>query len=259
MRRRWLRVTSPERDADRTFAALRETFPKMRIAERVQAAGRLSAGLPVVLRPREVGAPGALVIEPADGPLAELSLPPHPTFESAWIGLKALLHPAVPDAYACLEGPAYAEDVARVEAQLGRALPWEYKSLLCMHNGQRADGPLPWEMAPLHERLMTWHWLNRSGHPEEWWSPDWFPILSNGSGDYLFLDLSLEESPLLCYRHDEEERPVLASSLSGWILELHEQLCTGRLFAKTSNGRFAGLIEGPLGQDTREVIRFDYS
>jgi cell wall assembly regulator SMI1 len=259
MNRKWVRVTTTDQDPNRTLAALKQTFPRMRLGDLVHTAGRLRAGLPVVVKQREVQDTGALTLTLEDGPMLPLQAEPHAAFEHAWFGLKALLYPIVPFAYDCLEGPALKEDVALLEADLGRALPAELKSLLSLHDGQRAAGPLLWELAPICERMMTWQWLRRSGHPVEWWNPDWFPVLSNGSGDYLVLDLSKPEPPLIEYRHDAEERRVIAPSLSSWIEELHEDLCVGRLFASTLDGRFSGLTPTVPSEPRIQVIRFDYS
>jgi cell wall assembly regulator SMI1 len=174
----------------------------------------------------------------------------------AWGGLQALLAPLAANAFESLESPALAVDVQAVEAHLGRPLPAEFKSLLALHDGQRAAGPLPWELAPLHERLMTWKWLNRGGFPREWWSPDWFPILSNGSGDYLVLDLSQDPAPLIEYRHDSPFRPVLASSLSAWILQVQDALQSGRLFGITDAGRFVGFASSLPSEDGLDVLVF---
>jgi cell wall assembly regulator SMI1 len=256
MSRPWTRVTSQERDPKRALAALKKTFPRMRTLERVQAAGRLSAGLPIVVRQRVIAAPGALHLEPASGPLLPLSTPPHPGFTLAWTTLRELLGPRAPGAFEDLEGPALEEDVAMVEARLGRPLPGELKSLLSLHDGQRADGPLPWELAPLHERLMTWQWLNRCGFPLDWWNPDWFPVLSNGRGDYRVLDLSQPEPPLIEYRHDAPARPWVASSLSSWIRQVHAALQAGQLFGTTVDGRFAGLTAILPTEDEVDVLLF---
>lgn len=222
----------------------------------MEAAGRLGAGLPVVLRGALPTPNTVLKIRVVDAPLQLWTAPPNPAFDAAWASLRAVVEPVAPAAFACLEGPAHDIDLKMAEQRFGAPLPLDYRSLLSLHNGQRSAGPLPWELAPLHERVMTWAWLTRSGHPPDWWHPSWFPVLSKGSGDYLVLDTTQSPAPVRLYRHDAPERPLLAPSLGAWLLQVQVQLRSGALVGTQVGGAFAGLVPSLSAERWEEAILF---
>jgi len=102
---------------------------------------------------------------------------------------------------------------------LGRPLPEELRALLMWHNGQNPDVPgafeQNWMLMSTDEIAEAKKELDE--HPHEGWHSHFLPFLSDDNGDYLCLDASSPDCPVLeCWR-GRADHPVVAPSLSAWL------------------------------------------
>ncbi|MEL6349159.1 MAG: SMI1/KNR4 family protein [Myxococcota bacterium] len=80
-----------------------------------------------------------------------------------------------------------------------------------------------------------------------WWGPRWVPILTNGAGDYICVDLKGDQSlgykqhskrgQIVEHWHDDKNRSVLAPDLASWLEAMIDswQRCNWR---ETEGGSF---------------------
>ncbi|MDP4023538.1 SMI1/KNR4 family protein [Methylobacterium sp. NEAU 140] len=75
-----------------------------------------------------------------------------------------------------------------------------------------------------------------------WWSRGWLPIMENGGGDHVCVDLDPAEAgtlgQLVTYYHDETYRPLLAPGMEALLRHLAERLRSGECRIRD------GMIEG---------------
>jgi cell wall assembly regulator SMI1 len=64
-----------------------------------------------------------------------------------------------------------------------------------------------------------------------WWSSGWLPVMENGGGDYVCVDLNPTKAgipgQLVTFYHDETFRPLVASGIEALLRHLAEQLRSG--------------------------------
>jgi cell wall assembly regulator SMI1 len=107
------------------------------------------------------------------------------------------------------------------------ALPPELGQFYAWKNGQK-EGSAPFQFnyswLPAAEALATWKHLN-SKYADQiasgWWNPKWWPLLDNGHGDYVCLDMAAvaegESGQILCFWSDWEDRSIDYPDLRTWL------------------------------------------
>jgi len=124
-----------------------------------------------------------------------------------------------------LNPPATTEEIrglSIIQERIGISIPQELELWFSWHNGQNGGCPLMNEdnrlLLSTKSALEAWSFYSR---PEnDYLKPfekTWFPLLSNGSGDYLVLELGkVNTGALIGYWHDDTDRPIEYSNLSDW-------------------------------------------
>ena len=142
-------------------------------------------------------------------------------------------------------------DFKAAEKALGKTLPDEFKALYRAHNGQRgmADGVFgEWRFLPLKTSLSKWTMMKEltdEGTFKEntvsvkgpiratWWNVQWVPFGSNGSGNFLVVDLDPPKhgsvGQVVTYLHDADKRECVAAGIGAWLESLAADLEEGKL------------------------------
>lgn len=150
--------------------------------------------------------------------------------------------------------PAATEaQIAEAERQLGLALPPALHALYRLADGQPEGAATlldAFSWMPLSEVVERAAFLNEffpDGLNEEdpdhapiqantgirptWWWPQWLPIMANGGGDYLCVDLDPEpeghRGQLIAYFHYETYRSLVARGFEGLIESVANGLASG--------------------------------
>ncbi|MGE0547417.1 MAG: SMI1/KNR4 family protein [Kofleriaceae bacterium] len=262
----WLRLIAPRAIAPSSLKVL-EAGLGIDPDRVVDLSHRLLAGFPAFLeatppQPHLVTAVGITVDSVA--PPASFTAPHHDALEQVWTRFRAFFQRVAPEALVLLCGPAFAEDVACVEARLGRALPDDFRAWLAKHDGQTIDnGPFPWTVTTLVESMTTKHVLDAKigefdasgrsvprlqGVRQRWWHDGWFPFASNGAGDHLCIDLDPAPGGIpgqvVEFRSNHERRTHVATSFVDWIDSTTTQLENESLLVtEESDGRFSFVLE----------------
>ncbi len=136
-------------------------------------------------------------------------------------------------------------ELQALQAQLGRELPGELRTLLAWHNGQGEDYPgrfeEDWllmgagEIAQAKKELDEGAVGNGAGNG---WRPEWIPFLDDDAGNYLFLDASQAKPPVRAYRLDQSEQPVQAPSLTAWVEKFVKAVEAGEYHEDPERGTF---------------------
>ncbi len=167
-----------------------------------------------------------------------------------------------PDAPSPWEGPAWAEDVAMLEATLGAALPDPLLSLLARHDGAR------WGLGryrALSAAALETAWATQQrlagpladadvlaepdpGVAARWWCAGWVPFASDAVGNLLCIDLAPVTGGALGqvveFLLDQGRRRLVAGSLPEWLERAAASLERGTLVAlEKPDGSFDGLLE----------------
>jgi cell wall assembly regulator SMI1 len=168
---------------------------------------------------------------------------------SAWLLQNA------PTVSRVLRPPAHSRDIARVEKALGVSLPAEVVAAYGIHDGVvgTLSGAnafiLDQEWLSLDAMLRNWRICNAEllddGKPTSrdrfiendpvrvvWWSPKWIPLAAHAGGDLLCLDLTPTRvgraGQIVRFMHDDDRRPVVASSFRALMASFLEDLQAGR-------------------------------
>lgn len=149
--------------------------------------------------------------------------------------------------------PASDYQIAEAERQLGVALPPAIRRLYQLANGQPHYRTGFWgsfQLVSLQDVVNSAQFLNDefpdgvNVHDEDhaairvppeiravWWSRDWIPIMENGGGDHVCVDLdpTVAGTPgqLITFYHDETFRPLVAPGMEVLLRQLAERLRTG--------------------------------
>lgn len=170
------------------------------------------------------------------------------TITERWDTIETWLEDNAPAALAYFHPAATADDIARAEAELGHALPADYKELLQRHNGQRDLGPMVGFCSLLQTKELKQRrdWLaglmNDGGGVDEsaidkgiqavTWHPAWFPI-GNFQRDYMILDMAPAPGGtagqiFLCYV-DDSRRKLIATSCADLLSRYFRELQDGTI------------------------------
>jgi cell wall assembly regulator SMI1 len=206
---------------------------------------RLLAGFPVfhegeTLRQMALGIEGlsADVLE-GPPPLVEPEDVAAEALGQAWAKVRAHLARLAPEALESLSPPAYAEDLAVLQRQLGAPLDAELVAWLARHDGCSGRGPLPWKVLSTLEIALTHRQLEADDAGAIGAGSLIVPFASGGAGAFLCVD---ERGRVVELGRDRRERLERASSLSAWLDDVADGLEQGRLVATAEGGRFHGLL-----------------
>ena len=102
----------------------------------------------------------------------------------------------------------------------GRSIPSDLADLYRWHNGQNSNFSLNQNdnrtFLPIEDAIDAWEFLNDPMQDIlQPISKDWIPFAYNGAGDYLMYDLS--SGSVLCYWHDDVDRPLESKNLTDWL------------------------------------------
>ena len=136
-----------------------------------------------------------------------------------------------------LAGPATGEQIAALAAVVGSVLPDDVVASYRVHNGQtRGTVTGPFGLLSTGEAANEWEmwkgladggeFRGREATPDDgvrsdWWHPGWVPVLSDGGGDSVCVDLAPTDSgtagQVIVMRHDAAERRVVAKSWADYL------------------------------------------
>ena len=151
------------------------------------------------------------------------------SFEQLIQQLDGLLSELRPDYNARLQPGVSEEQLDGLEDVLPAELPDSFRSLYRWKNGQ-PDYPFEalygnWSFLPLEEIRETKEMLDGMiGYDFEdpkYWRRGWVPILHNGGGSYLCLDLLAEDGgepgQLIAFWKQDTDRPIEHPDLRAWL------------------------------------------
>jgi cell wall assembly regulator SMI1 len=171
-----------------------------------------------------------------------------------------------PEGARALNPGATDDELAALQAAIGVDLPEDYRTVLRIHNGQQADSVgLLWgneflsttrihsEWQVMKQLLDEGHFPHRSvSSPEnaikhDWWSPQWIPITSDGSGNLQCLDLSPGPAgtmgQIIDFDHETVHRCVLASSFREAFQNYVKSILAGEYSYSDDYGRLIRVDE----------------
>lgn len=156
-----------------------------------------------------------------------------------WEKLEVWLNIHEPALQTDLNLPASDADIQILEKNLGVSLPADFVGCLKVHNGQlgRSGGLFDGkEFLSCRNILMSWSaWSDlleegdfdgktskpAAGIKLGWWVKGWIPFATNGSGDFLCIDLSPSakgnSGQVIKVFHDAPDRVVEAVCFSAWF------------------------------------------
>jgi cell wall assembly regulator SMI1 len=176
--------------------------------------------------------------------------------DETWKRIEAWLAQNAPEILADLQAPAAPQDIQNTERALGQQLPDEMAASYRIHNGSRGGAaPLlgKWRLLSLDQIEERWRELNTfnenqkdaedefgdkefetqtdPGIQEGWWRNAWIPIASNGSGDFLCVDLDPapggKRGQIISYLHADGSRKRVANSFGKWLGQFADDLERG--------------------------------
>jgi len=157
-----------------------------------------------------------------------------------WVELEAHLRANAPALLADLNPPASNESLHALELHLGVDLPADYLDFLRGHDGQKGHADAlfgDYEFLSTDRVQDAWDFLKKQsarsdfsnddaepsiGVRNEWWNLKWIPFATNGSGDYLCMDLAPtnggSSGQIISMWHDDGARKIKGRSFSAWLL-----------------------------------------
>ena len=180
--------------------------------------------------------------------------------ESHWRRILAWVEANAPDLLDFLEPPAERADLAETERRLSMRLPTALHAFYALQNGtpafavfpalepdQAAFGPLPLDEIEFLEvddedsdETDEDFEVDPAIRPE-FWNPLWIPFAAaNDRGDHLMLDLSPTRAgrpgQVIEWRHDTNERRLVASSLEAMLKGIAEAMESGQVLYDIAGG-----------------------
>lgn len=162
------------------------------------------------------------------------------TFPDLLLRLDALLRQHRPAYSATLNPPAAEAELAALEAEFGLTLPAELRLWFGWHNGQQGfdsffqNNCLQSVSSAAETMRINCELLAAGDFVPNWWRPGWVPLLENGGGDHVCLDLegtfTRRPGQLIEHWHDWEPRNVLFPDLTSWltaVVETYERAGAG--------------------------------
>jgi cell wall assembly regulator SMI1 len=180
--------------------------------------------------------------------LAGVAEPTAADVPAMWTRLEAALSKA-DEGNAEFAGPATVEQLAALETKTGLMLPDDLKASYGVHDGQDessegiyASGDFldgAFYLMSLEQIANEWSMWKKlvdggefrgqesapdDGIRSDCWNPGWLPILSDGGGDSLCVDLAPTargvRGQIIKMSHDSAQRPLLARSFAGFLAQL---------------------------------------
>jgi cell wall assembly regulator SMI1 len=158
---------------------------------------------------------------------------------SLWTCFETALKTKAPELLAALNPPASEASLNLLQDRLKCTLPADVLTCLRCHDGQQADTqPLfgPWAFLSCESIFDAWSFWKKQSERSDfnqedtepdagvragWWNPQWIPFATNGSGDYLCLDLAPTGNgsvgQIITLWHDDGARKIEAQSFARWL------------------------------------------
>jgi cell wall assembly regulator SMI1 len=140
---------------------------------------------------------------------------------------------------------ARAEELDRLQTELGLPLPAGLRDVLSWHNGQSGEfiGSLEqsWNLMSTAQIAAAKKELDAAPSGEQAqtsWKPSWIPFLDDDGGNYLCLDTSQPEAPVREYWAGSPEQPALAPSLAVWLKNFVDAVERGEYVEDPERGAF---------------------
>jgi cell wall assembly regulator SMI1 len=147
---------------------------------------------------------------------------------------RALAHLA-PDAPTFFNPPASRDNLAHLEATIGRPIPEQLQAWLAQHDGTARIKIARWRLVSAQTIASDWTFeceaqagydFDADTRPDpgvhaRWWDPAWIPLAEDGFGNHLCIDL--DPTPggttgqVIEFVHDHGVRPREAASLVEWF------------------------------------------
>lgn len=163
--------------------------------------------------------------------------------EWAWRRIEWWLEAQEEGLSARLASGAREEDLEAAEQRMGVRLPEDVRESYRRHDGEREHLGLfgGWGWMSLREVVKEWAFeryappspRNRSRGPVKplEWSPRWIPLIADGAGDFLCVDLDPPEDgtpgQVISYYHDDPERIRMTRSFTSWLSRFADRLVKG--------------------------------
>jgi cell wall assembly regulator SMI1 len=178
---------------------------------------------------------------------------------SIWTRFEAWLAANAPQLIGELNPGATDAELRELAMAIGTELPTDFVAFYRIHNGQQreASGLFNGEELLAVSRILDewtiWNDLLKSGDfdgatsaPDigvraDWWNPLWLPLTYDGAGNHCCLDLSPApggtRGQVIRMWHDDDERTLLASSLTEWTTQYVTALEAGEyVFSEDYDG-----------------------
>lgn len=130
-----------------------------------------------------------------------------------------------------LNPPATCADLSDLEAELGRPVPADLKSLLRWHNGQAKGFSGAFENA--------WLFMSCADIAAATSNADcpagWIPFLDNDAGDFLCLDSA---AAVRAFCLGNSDHPVVAACLDDWLADFVSHVEKGHYVEEPERGHF---------------------
>jgi cell wall assembly regulator SMI1 len=145
------------------------------------------------------------------------------------------------DYYANLQPGAMEDAITAFERHFTVTLPQTFRKLYQWRNGQSVGEFRSFQenrmFLPLQDVAETKELLDEmigdDCKDSQWWQPGWIPFLSNGSGDYLCLNVAAGDDgtvgQLIEFWHDDADRNVQFTSVDDWLQCLVESMENGTI------------------------------
>lgn len=151
--------------------------------------------------------------------------------------------------------PAQDGEISGAELRLGLTLPPSTRTLFRLANGQPSDAVSlegSFLLMSLDAVVGAFAFLNDEfpnsinthasdddapvdadpGIRAQWWSRRWVPIMQNGAGDHLCVDLDPAEGgttgQIISYYHDEMFRSLVSRGVDGFFRDLAQRMTAGQ-------------------------------
>lgn len=158
--------------------------------------------------------------------------------KEVWRRIEKWLEENHPEGLSELNAGASDELLRETERFVGVEFPEDVREFYKIHNGTSEDFCLidGWILLPLEDvqsQWKVWKELLDDGdfrgykctpHPairDDWWNDKWIPLTYDGSGNHHCLDFAPTEKgkvgQIIEMWHDDDERPLAASSFREWL------------------------------------------
>jgi cell wall assembly regulator SMI1 len=159
--------------------------------------------------------------------------------DNIWKRIEKWLEQNAPDINADLAPGASDAALAAAATAFGATLPEEMANSYRIHDGARGGAPPlfgDWRLLSLAAAVKAWKSITPPTDDEtsddvedvaapqikaEWWNPQWIPVASNSSGDFLCVDLDPAKAgtrgQIISYYHAEPRRELIAAGFEQWL------------------------------------------